>query len=293
MDEKNLSLHDLGQLERDQAFRQHLPTPIEALSAPLRGRSCRRLIALLCLLCAAFVFLRQALLPSRTLSPKPEEFVHGVADTTSGYQNGGLEGSSNDQKEGNVYAKVPLEAHIMSKCPDARLCLQELVVPSMEKISDKVDFQLSFIGKLDPGSDAVECMHGPSECLGNIILLCAERLYPSAILHLGFANCMIGDYTKIPDRDFVEQCALEHGLDFQKINQCASDELDSGAQILRDSVTRSAKAGAAKSCTVRVGGDEWCIIDGGQFKGCKDGKEGISSLVDEVQTRWDKLNDAE
>lgn len=41
---------------------------------------------------------------------------------------------------------VPLEAHIMSKCPDARDCLRDLIVPAMEKISDKVDFRLSFIG---------------------------------------------------------------------------------------------------------------------------------------------------
>ena len=43
--------------------------------------------------------------------------------------------------------KVPLEAHIMSKCPDARDCLKELVVPAMEAIVDKVDFRLSFIGE--------------------------------------------------------------------------------------------------------------------------------------------------
>ena len=42
--------------------------------------------------------------------------------------------------------RVPLEAHIMSKCPDARDCLRDLVVPAMEKISDHVDFRLSFIG---------------------------------------------------------------------------------------------------------------------------------------------------
>lgn len=42
---------------------------------------------------------------------------------------------------------VSLEAHIMSKCPDARDCLQQLVVPTMEKVSDKVDFKLSYIGK--------------------------------------------------------------------------------------------------------------------------------------------------
>lgn len=41
---------------------------------------------------------------------------------------------------------VPLEIHIMSKCPDARDCLRDLVVPAMEKVVDKVDFTLSFIG---------------------------------------------------------------------------------------------------------------------------------------------------
>jgi hypothetical protein len=43
--------------------------------------------------------------------------------------------------------RVPLEAHIMSKCPDARDCLRDLVVPAMEKVEDLVDFRLSFIGE--------------------------------------------------------------------------------------------------------------------------------------------------
>ena len=42
--------------------------------------------------------------------------------------------------------RVPLEAHIMSKCPDARDCIRDMVVPAMERIADKVDFRLSFIG---------------------------------------------------------------------------------------------------------------------------------------------------
>lgn len=41
--------------------------------------------------------------------------------------------------------KVHLEAHVMSKCPDARDCLRQLVVPAMEQVSDLVDFDLSFI----------------------------------------------------------------------------------------------------------------------------------------------------
>jgi hypothetical protein len=44
-------------------------------------------------------------------------------------------------------ALVPLEAHIMSKCPDARDCLRELVLPAMQKAHEKVNFTLSFIGK--------------------------------------------------------------------------------------------------------------------------------------------------
>ena len=48
---------------------------------------------------------------------------------------------------GENITRVPLEAHIMSKCPDARDCLRDLVVPAMEKIVDKVDFRLSFIGR--------------------------------------------------------------------------------------------------------------------------------------------------
>ncbi len=50
--------------------------------------------------------------------------------------------------------KIPLEAHIMSKCPDAKDCLQMLVLPAMEKISDKVDFKLSFIARQASQSSA-------------------------------------------------------------------------------------------------------------------------------------------
>lgn len=43
--------------------------------------------------------------------------------------------------------KVPLEIHIMSKCPDARDCLQKLIVPTMVEVSEKVNFTMSFIGR--------------------------------------------------------------------------------------------------------------------------------------------------
>jgi hypothetical protein len=46
-----------------------------------------------------------------------------------------------------VDTKVPVDVHIMSKCPDARACMKKLVLPTMANVSDKVDFRLSFIGR--------------------------------------------------------------------------------------------------------------------------------------------------
>lgn len=60
-------------------------------------------------------------------------------------------------------ALVPLEAHIMSKCPDARDCLRMLVLPTMQRVIDKVNFTLSYIGT-PTENDGVDCKHGPEEC---------------------------------------------------------------------------------------------------------------------------------
>ena len=182
--------------------------------------------------------------------------------------------------------KVPLEAHIMSKCPDAKYCLEKLVVPTMEKVHDKVNFTLSFIGRLDPHSDAVSCMHGPGECLGNIILLCAQKLYPDPKIHLGYANCMISDYKNIPERDLVEGCAMEHGIDFAKINKCISDDGGEGVGLLRDSIERSSENNVTKSCTVRINGETRCIRDGGEWKDCEGGSS-VDDLVKDIEKAYD------
>lgn len=180
-------------------------------------------------------------------------------------------------------SRVPLEAHIMSKCPDAKTCLRDLVVPAMEKIADKVDFRLSYIGKVDD-SDTVHCMHGSTECLGNMMGLCANDLYPNNTkISLGFTTCLIMHYEQIPSRDLAESCALEHGIPFRDLNACISEE-GRGLDLLTSSVERSEKAGVKKSCTVRVGGEKWCIMDGGQWKECGGGHE-VKDLVAEIERR--------
>lgn len=178
---------------------------------------------------------------------------------------------------------VPLEAHIMSKCPDAKDCLVDLVVPAMEQISDKVDFTLSYIGSLDD-DNSVACKHGATECLGNMLGLCAAELFPKDIKRsLGFSTCLVMSYDEIPARDLVEHCALEHGISFDAINDCVSDE-GKGPGLLEASVERTQKAGVTKSCTVRIENKIWCVRDGAQWKDCPEG-HAVEDLVQAVNKR--------
>lgn len=118
-----------------------------------------------------------------------------------------------------------------------------LVLPVMQRVSPKVNFTLSFIGT-PTDNDGVACMHGPTECMGNIIELCAASLYPDPKMYLGFTMCISKEYSSIPERTLVEDCALEHGIDFQKLNECAvQDDGGFGMGMLRDSVKRSTDVG--------------------------------------------------
>uniref|UniRef100_A0A093UZP2 GILT-like protein C02D5.2 n=1 Tax=Talaromyces marneffei PM1 TaxID=1077442 RepID=A0A093UZP2_TALMA len=228
------------------------------------------------------------------------------------YASSWIPGSPNNSDEvaykETVGKTVPLDVHIMSKCPDAKDCLQKLILPAMEQISDKVDFKLSFIGS----TSDIECKHGPTECIGNMLMLCAANLpFPSSqistprtpvIRSLGFANCLIDDYPEIPSRALVQNCALEHGVDFEALNACASREDDdfenpgdptpedpSGIALLRKSVRHTHDVGVTKSCTVRLDETIWCIRDNGQWKDCAHGSD-VSTFVGEVERLWKERN---
>lgn len=125
----------------------------------------------------------------------------------------------------------------------------------MQRVYDKVNFTLSYIGTYvftithpfqdftdlsrPTENDGVACMHGAPECMGNILELCAAKNYPDPKIYLGFTMCLSKDYKNIPERSLVEDCALEHGIDFQVLNECASDNDGTGLELLRASVRRS------------------------------------------------------
>ncbi|CAK7237853.1 hypothetical protein SBRCBS47491_010175 [Sporothrix bragantina] len=173
---------------------------------------------------------------------------------------------------------VPLEAHIMSKCPDAVDCLRDLVLPTMQQVYDKVNFTLS-----PTGDGGVECMHGPAECMGNILELCAHKLNPDPKIYLGFTMCISRDYEHIPDRELIEGCALEHAVDFEALNECAMrDDGQYAMNLLRDSVQHTKAVGVTKSCTVRVDNEVYCIRDNGEWTNCPAGP-GVHDLIIKVE----------
>jgi hypothetical protein len=160
----------------------------------------------------------------------------------------------------------------------------------MSQTVSKVNFTLSYIGTPTDSDGGVSCKHGPAECLGNIIELCAANLYPDPKIYLGFTLCLSRRYNEIPSRELVEGCALESGMDFEKLNECASrDEGGFGMGLLRESVIRSAEANATFSATVRLNGKERCIRDGGEWKDCNGGSS-VKSLVGDIEKLWAAKN---
>ncbi|WEW57404.1 hypothetical protein PRK78_002871 [Emydomyces testavorans] len=285
------------------------PTTVQPRESWKISRFFQNIILATCLCLSIYAFFHKAHFPTRYGAVMEDKKTAPIFST-----------DDNAGKDPNPSSKkVPLEAHIMSKCPDAKYCLLDLIVPAMVEIHDKVDFKLSFIGNVSESSSGVSCKHGPSECVGNMLMLCAANLpFPCdpkqskpgdkckipTVRSLGFANCLLRDYKDIPDRNIVEDCALEHGIDFKALNKCASSQTDerdtaarkghgelSGLALLRESFRRSQRVGATRSCTVRVDEKEWCVLDGGKWKDCqKKGAETVGGLVKEVERLFEEKN---
>ena len=101
---------------------------------------------------------------------------------------------------------------------------------------------------------------------------------------------MSREYEHIPEAGLTRNCALESGMSFEDLNECASrDEGGWGMGLLRRSVEFSRSVGAGISCTVRVDGEERCIRDGGEWKECEKGSK-PEDLVRDIEKLWRERN---
>ena len=105
---------------------------------PIARRPRLRYVAILSLPFLLFMIGYKLLLPKDTQILPRGESSHSITSPAS---------QAPFESRFSASRRVSLEAHIMSKCPDARDCLRELVVPAMEQVAPSVQFQLSFIGE--------------------------------------------------------------------------------------------------------------------------------------------------
>eukprot|EP00421_Protoceratium_reticulatum_P064437 CAMPEP_0168421518 /NCGR_PEP_ID=MMETSP0228-20121227/33322_1 /TAXON_ID=133427 /ORGANISM="Protoceratium reticulatum, Strain CCCM 535 (=CCMP 1889)" /LENGTH=228 /DNA_ID=CAMNT_0008435427 /DNA_START=45 /DNA_END=728 /DNA_ORIENTATION=+ len=155
-------------------------------------------------------------------------------------------------------SKVRVDFFVMSKCPDAALC-EQTFLPVLKNLASVVNVSFEFIGAERQG--VPECMHGPSECMGNRQQICAQQTGDVSKL-LDFVACQAADDANIPENG--EACLKKTGLG-KEVNDCIDSE--QAATLLSNSFGKSRGLNIFTSCTVNVEGQEFCVHDG-EWKSC-------------------------
>jgi glutaredoxin len=150
---------------------------------------------------------------------------------------------------GETGEKVGLDFHIMSKCPFGVKVLQG-VTPVLEKMGNRVDFKVHYIGKETDGE--LTSMHGEPEVKGNIQQLCAKEV-SDAETWLAFMKCQNENWRKIPEG--WEECAKTTKIDVAKFKACYEGDL--GKKLLGNSFKISTDKKATGSPTIFLNGEPY------------------------------------
>ncbi|KAG9126032.1 hypothetical protein FRC07_005150 [Ceratobasidium sp. 392] len=185
---------------------------------------------------------------------------------------------------------VPVTLGVMSRCPDAITC-ETVFDKVLERVGDKVDISLSFIGTINASEPlyGVTCMHGELECAGNVHELCAIAHTSSHQEWWPFLRCLnYQGRDQIGHEDVSRKCARIVGLDWEQSGIGACVEGDEGKRLLRESVEYSKREGIRTSCTMIINGRVRCIRDS-TWKEC-DGGHTPADFVRRINSEYDKLN---
>ncbi|THH02791.1 hypothetical protein EW026_g179 [Hermanssonia centrifuga] len=191
--------------------------------------------------------------------------------------------------------KVPVVLGVMSQCPDAILC-ESVFDHVLQRVPDKIDLSLTFIGTTNASEPdfGVTCMHGPTECAGNVQELCALKYTPTAVWWR-FVQCQNfqGRY-EVGKPETALKCADAAKIDWENsgVGECAgldaSGKGEEGVQLLLESVKKTKKMGIQKSCTIVINGKPVCIHDE-SWKECEGGHT-PADFVRQINDEYDRLN---
>ncbi|KAI8393730.1 uncharacterized protein BYT42DRAFT_552048 [Radiomyces spectabilis] len=178
----------------------------------------------------------------------------------------------------NRPAPVPIELFVMSKCPDKQAC-EAVFKDVLEQVKVPVSLDVNYIASHNPRAPYEHtCMHGSSECLGNIQELCFKHVYPSHQDWFAFDLCLNERLQSIGRDDLLApRCAQRLHKNFAPVASCIDGQ--QGIDLLHSSVDRTQSLGVTKSCTVFINNKLRCIHDG-SWKEC----DGGSRVEDFVRT---------
>lgn len=148
------------------------------------------------------------------------------------------------------FYRVEVEVFVMSKCPYSAK-VQESMVEVLERVGGYVEYEQHFVGTEESGSPS--CLHGESECKGNVVQLCAAEHAPESLVEL--SGCMARNQAAIPD--IWVACARGMGMDEEQgneVNDCVKGQ--EGQELLEKSFAIAAERGVNESPTVYIGGQE-------------------------------------
>ena len=188
--------------------------------------------------------------------------------------------------------RIDVTLYAASKCPDAPRC-ERFLRPVFQTVGSLINLQLDFIGTPNASAPSygVDCMHGPSECVGDAVQLCVQKYFPFTIdhdtrklgPHLSWSNFLgcVGDFNHTADSAIpgntnvcLQSLGVPSSLAMQ-IDDCAQGP--EGQELLQQSVRRTLKQCGAhsdeprrgcKSCTMHLDGEPKCVLDDGQLYNC-------------------------
>ncbi|MEK6959620.1 MAG: GILT family protein [Nanoarchaeota archaeon] len=157
--------------------------------------------------------------------------------------------------------KVRFDLYVMSQCPYG-VQAENLLKDVFEKIGDRVDFHLEFIGS--GAASNLGSLHGENEVNGDIAQLCAVKYSPDK--YFDMVLCMNENPSSIPGN--WESCAAKTGVDAVQVKACY--EGSEGKKLAEESFKRSEEAGAQGSPTFKIAGRD--------YNGKRDAKGVLSAL---------------
>ncbi|MFH1435155.1 MAG: hypothetical protein ABIJ56_05530 [Pseudomonadota bacterium] len=201
----------------------------------------------------AFKVLFITALAAAACSAKKPPAVHGALpeDKESAATLADLPADAEEEAAPDPVNRVAVEFHVMSQCPFASKALQEIKTV-LDELGEHVDFKLHFIATRNTDG-SFKSLHGQSEVDGDIVQLCAAKVYPDDHRYMDIVACMVKDFKNIPHN--WAACASKSGLDTADMEGCVSR--DEGKALLAASIEKSKEARATGSPTMFIGGNKY------------------------------------